>query len=362
MGKIEIVQVLRGLAAFFVMVYHLKTVLPPEHWAKKGMDLVFNSGPAGVDLFFVISGFLMVLIAPRDTGARLQQSKRFLIRRLIRIWPAYFLVTIGYYVTINALNYYPESVARILKSLLFLPLVSEDPPFLGHAFLLVGWSLNYEMYFYLVIAALLPLGRFRWPVFLVVMAIVLIVIPSVFTRFSLDPLRPELFPYTYLNLITNPIVWNFVFGVLTGILFTTAKSRMLLENVFRSSYLTGVVVSASIGLVLTGYFGQHGPTEWGAAMTVVFIALLFFSTSRQASYPRSLVYLGDISYSVYLLHLPVLVASGTVFRRIGITEVEPLMMIIFTSALTLLLSHFSFQLIERRIGDQLRYRFATVGK
>lgn len=354
MNRIEIVQVLRGLAAFFVMIYHLKDALPSDHWLKPGMDLVFNFGPAGVDLFFVISGFLMVLVLPFTGTGKLNQSVQFLLKRFIRIWPLYFLVTIGFYFTINALNYYPDSIQRLVKSLMFIPLASEDPPFLGHAFLLVGWTLNYEMYFYLLVAVLLPLGRFKWGALLGVMLITLVGIPMAFSTFTLDPSQQQLFSAPYLNLITNPIIWDFVFGVLIGIAFRSPRSNALLQRIFRHPFLVAIVLAMAAGLVLSGFFWRHGPTQWGAAMALIFVVLLFYSTARQVSYPRALVYLGDISYSVYLLHLPALVALGTIFRWIGIGKPAPHVLIVCAVVATLVASHFSYQIVEKRGGDMLR--------
>lgn len=362
MNKIEIVQVLRGFAAFFVMVYHLKDALPPDHWAKKGMDLVFNFGPAGVDLFFIISGFLMVLISPSAATGKPYQSVQFLLKRLIRIWPLYFLVTIGFYFTINALHYYPESIQRLIKSLLFIPLAPEDPPFFGHAFLLVGWTLNYEMYFYLLVAALLPFGRFKWAALLGVMLVTLVGIPLAFSGFTLDPSQQHLFRTPYLNLVTSPMIWDFVSGVLIGIAFRNPRSNALLERVFRNPYLVMIVLVTVTGLMLSGFFWRHGPTQWGAAMSLIFVSLLFYSTARQVSYPRLLVYLGDISYSVYLLHIPVLVASGTVFKWVGIGKSAPVGLIVFALVLTLAASHFSYQIVEKKGGEMLRRILVGPGK
>ena len=357
MKKLEIVQVLRGFAASFVMIYHLKDVLPADHRAKQIMDQVFMSGAAGVDLFFIISGFLMVLIMPEDKGSRWKLSMRFLLKRLIRIWPAYIVATLGFYFIINGLNFYPESIKRLAKSLLFLPLASTEPPFFGHAFLLVGWTLNYEMYFYILIAFVLLFGRYKWLVFFVVIGLTLLVIPAGYTHISIDPSDQGLSGAAYLNLITNPIIWNFVAGVIIGMLFNNKSTRTALELFFFKPYRATAMLLVVLFLVFSGFWERHGPLDWGFAMAVVFIVLLFFSTGKEISYPWYLVYLGDMSYSIYLLHLPVLVAANTIFRRMGLEDTEPLLKIALVALMTLLLSHFLFQNVEKKAGNRLRSCF-----
>ena len=141
------IQILRAVAALAVVVMHIGIEL--RYWAKATINWT-EPGNAGVDLFFVISGFIMVFIAWDRFGSR-GAPVDFFVRRLIRIVPLYWLVTTGYVLA----NSYPAS--RIITSYLFVPDFSANAAPLP--VVLQGWTLNYEMFFYLVLALALFLPR-----------------------------------------------------------------------------------------------------------------------------------------------------------------------------------------------------------
>lgn len=131
--KIEIIQIIRFLGAFCIILYH--------------SHLIGEHGYFGVEIFSIISGYIMIY------STRKEKSKRhFLLKRFIRILPLYWLMTCFMYVIICV---YPElsimSEAKpeyLIKSMLFLPFQNSknyDVPILG-----VGWTLNYEVFFYLI--------------------------------------------------------------------------------------------------------------------------------------------------------------------------------------------------------------------
>src|ERR1700730_5517211 len=137
------VQVLRAAAATLVVVFHIGRMIE----IKTGLDIGSwtHAGPAGVDLFFVISGFIMVYTMPKDFSAW-----RFLLRRIIRIAPLYWILTIAYLalVILTARRHIPTT--DIVASFFFLPARDENgmiyPP-IGQ-----GWTLAYEMFFYVALA------------------------------------------------------------------------------------------------------------------------------------------------------------------------------------------------------------------
>ena len=152
-------QVLRAVAALGVVFHHLPIFLE----GKLGLTGVVPPlllGAAGVDLFFVISGFIMVYSSEPLFG-RPHAPRVFLLRRLSRIVPLYWAATsflLGYlllvgvaFVRVNL----PWDV--ILTSYAFIPFPRRDG--LMMPVLNVGWTLNYEMFFYLVFAAAILLPR-----------------------------------------------------------------------------------------------------------------------------------------------------------------------------------------------------------
>ena len=150
---IPTIQYLRAIAAMMVVWHHAREQLP-------GLKFFFPSefGPSGVDLFFVISGFIMVATT---TGPG--RPFNFIARRLIRVVPLYWLLTC----TMVALAWkLPQlfrtidlAPAHVLQSLLFIPHYSPSFPGMAWPVLVPGWTLNFEMFFYAVFAATLSLAQ-----------------------------------------------------------------------------------------------------------------------------------------------------------------------------------------------------------
>ena len=157
------VQILRGIAAVMVVLFHAVPWFDFDAAALPLMQRVFHLwGKSGVDLFFVISGFVIMLSqsrAHRGFGA-------FLYERALRILPLYWLLTAAFMVLLVALPHSfagqpPLTAERILLSFGMLNwlLLREWP------ILFVGWSLEYEALFYLLFALaglVLPLRRAVW--------------------------------------------------------------------------------------------------------------------------------------------------------------------------------------------------------
>ena len=129
-NKIEIIQVLRFFAAFSVMMVHLP---------------IIGFGIWGVDIFFVISGFIMMYVTENN-------QKNFLIKRIIRIVPLYWILTLGVF---SIAIFYPDllnnttaNFEHLIKSLFFVPF---DKNSSGHfPILFLGWTLNFEIIFYIL--------------------------------------------------------------------------------------------------------------------------------------------------------------------------------------------------------------------
>jgi exopolysaccharide production protein ExoZ len=139
-GNLKSLQALRAIAATSVVYYHI--ALPPEATA------IPRFGAFGVDIFFVISGFVMALVVAKG-----QLPRAFAINRITRIVPLYWVLTTG--ILILALTQ-PQlllttrpNLENYIKSLLFIPYFKESGEL--QPMLVVGWTLNYEMFFYLCV-------------------------------------------------------------------------------------------------------------------------------------------------------------------------------------------------------------------
>jgi exopolysaccharide production protein ExoZ len=141
------VQMLRGIAAFLVVFVHLESLC---RMAGFPADATFF-GNSGVDLFFVISGMIMVM----TTAGGRQTPAGFLRNRLARIAPLYWTITLFVFAVALLAPALMQSTAadpiQLLKSLAFVPFARADGAM--HPTVFVGWTLNYEMMFYLLFAA-----------------------------------------------------------------------------------------------------------------------------------------------------------------------------------------------------------------
>jgi peptidoglycan/LPS O-acetylase OafA/YrhL len=203
------IQALRGLAAFAVMMFHYRSAFNLPFYPL-GENL-FISGNMGVPLFFVISGFVMGL-PDYDSGAR--SAWVFSVKRVARIVPLYLFATIIWcYVSIPDFSILRSGadLCDIAKAIIFYPMGGSPAPLFG-AKLFVGWTLNYEMLFYGVLALGILVGR-PWIMIAAVFGCTLWALPATTHKFSMDPFVEYGFPVGYLRVATNPIVWNFLSGV-----------------------------------------------------------------------------------------------------------------------------------------------------
>jgi peptidoglycan/LPS O-acetylase OafA/YrhL len=303
--KLAAVQALRAVAALMVLLYHLVNTAPfgwktSDGSLHQSAALVSAIGFAGVDLFFVISGLVMTITCYDRLGQPGQWAP-FLQRRAARIYPLYWLTTLGVLALCWA---WPELAARdkfgwptLLKSFLLWP--QAEYPIVA-----VGWTLTYEMYFYLVFAGLLTLPR-RW--FLPLLAAWAFTTIGLFTQFR-DPAHLlSADGHLSLPLAASPLALEFIAGCLIG--FLVRQGRMPLPGLALAVGAAALLtVGCSIGLTMPER-AQYGliraATSGGSAALIVYGAAGLDLRGRSAV-PRSLVLLGDASYSIYLTHMYVL--------------------------------------------------------
>ena len=156
--KIHFLQAVRALAASLVVADHALLQISDTSPENRISHLAWALGDAGVYVFFVISGFIMVHISWENFGRRTAPAD-FLWRRLVRIVPLYWLATLA------AMAYHRVSVTHgahagwsdLICSLTFIPYSGDDGGW--HPILPQGWTLNYEMMFYAVFTLGLALPR-----------------------------------------------------------------------------------------------------------------------------------------------------------------------------------------------------------
>lgn len=331
-GRIESLQVLRGIAALLIMAKH----------ALYEVDLIstidfhygnFQHYSVGIDIFFVLSGFIMVYISRNNHGAA--YAKTFMIRRILRIVPPYWFYTLLLAVVAFMM---PQVLGKaellpidLLKSLFFIPFVNNAGDI--QPFLALGWSLNYEMYFYAIFALCLILPA-RYGIWAMAGYFLVSVLSGFF---GLEGVAAEFYG--------RPIILEFLAGAFIGYL--------LLKDIRLPAYFIyvgwGFVAVAVVGLFYTDTLAAHG-IEYSKPLVGIFSVLLLAlpRKAEEAKMPRAGVMIGDSSYTLYLAHP---FAIGAVTQVILLLNwqavIHPWIIFMFICAITIIGSIIAYIFIEK---------------
>jgi exopolysaccharide production protein ExoZ len=259
-----------------VVFAHLKVPIP---WINDSPTAPLSHGQAGVDMFFLISGFIMahgVIESPSTPSA-------FMRRRILRITPLYWLVTVAVFaMALIAPHLFPQVSAdalHLLQSLFFIP--QEKSPVVY-----VGWTLNYEMFFYCLFAVgLLAAGPWR---LLVPMALIvgLVVLGLVF--------GPHHGPIWYV--VTNPMLVEFAGGIVLAVVWRRLGGLAELWAILMAAAFAAIFIGPYVGApwIRVG--------AWGVPAACVATAALALEARGLTARWRPVQLLGDASYSIYLTH------------------------------------------------------------
>jgi exopolysaccharide production protein ExoZ len=282
-GQLVSIQILRAAAALGVTGGHIVSYEFVTQYGLSDALPAFPTGQLGVDVFFVISGLVMVYTSEQYFG-RARGSLEFFLRRLARIVPLYWATTtiilcylVLHYHDLAAVNFTPMLV---LASYLFIPVPHTDgfmAPVNG-----VGWTLNYEMFFYACFSVAVLFSR-RIGVVLLALALLC------FVGFNNAVPQPPPFGYW-----AKPIILEFVFGMMIGL--------ALREGVRIPTIVSLAMVIAAIAVHIV--YRDTRLLGWGvsAALIVGACALSTRSVSCTGPLCRALSFLGDASYALYLVH------------------------------------------------------------
>lgn len=277
---IDNVQVLRGLAALMVVAVHLIDIAQRHPGASFRVSASLeNFGSAGVDLFFVISGFIIAHTA--FMGGR-RRPMEFARQRLWRVVPLYWLLSLPYALMPGGLE-----LGKLVATLAFWP--ASDPYILSTPVMLIGWTLCFEMLFYAAATIVLLRPGHRLLIALLVAYAACWVLADV----------TNLAAFRFLG---NPLILEFLLGVLIAWIAPRLPAPMgPLAIVAGIGWFAGVMA-----LGLEGH-GFHDPAVWsrllvwGAPSALIVLGAVVMAPWRHAVM-RPLLLVGAASYSIYLAH------------------------------------------------------------
>lgn len=284
------VQYLRGLAAFGVVLFHvIPKVFGKEAEARYGVGIL----AAGVDLFFVISGYLIWMTTLRPSASPGEWWKA----RLIRIVPLYWLALLAALAIRSADGAAMPTFQEIWRAFAFIPVrdsrTGDITPFFS-----TGWTLNYEFFFYAVMALALFLRSPRSR---------LIVMLGVFG--GLVAMRSVADPGNPIHVrMTSPILFEFLFGI--GVALVVRRLAALESRIIIGG---GLIILAALFLIMVSprLFYSSAPRllTFGIPSAMILLGVILVEPLLQRFPLAFLKLVGDSSYSLYLIHPLVIVPS-----------------------------------------------------
>lgn len=338
-------QYLRGIAALMVVYHHISFQL-----LKAGSPLILpfaGTGAAGVDIFFVISGFIMWI----TTRSQNITTGQFIYRRLIRVVPLYWAVTI----MLLALAYFMPALLETTKfdlehatlSMLFIPMA--HPQLDGEVlpFFIQGWTLNYEMFFYGIFALAMAISTSA--MFGIIAAVLFAFVLAGFI------VTPE---NAVLKFYSSTLLLEFIAGMALGWFYLRwpAIPRRIAWWLIAISLLL-LFLSAKFGY----FYGPNGfaPERafiWGAAGLALVAGAVYLTGSLRGTGSGPLWWLGESSYSLYLTHIFVLPVVALIWRKLGLgfDANEAVVFVGVSLLISAIVGWMSFVSFERPVTSFLR--------
>lgn len=334
---INTIQYLRALAATAIVVYH-SLVHIAEQNAGWPTGYVLQSG---LDLFFVISGFIMWSTTANATTT----PSQFLYRRAMRIVPIYWLATLAMF----AMPFISRTISggtvqdlwHLIGSLLFIPHEAPNDPGRYYPVLVTGWTINFEAYFYGLFAlALLVVDRTRRFLAIITCLAALVCIGSVS-------------PNQAISWSTSPLMLEFGLGLVIAWLYAGGRAS---PAIIACAIVTGCLlfvaqISDANALEVSRFLRFGLPSALLVSVAIV--------VDRHVARPvHVLRFLGDASYSIYLMHLFTVGAVAAVWYRLGLWHVSGgiLAYLIVSVLVSLCFAAISYILLERPIWRWARGR------
>jgi exopolysaccharide production protein ExoZ len=344
MKTIVNIQVLRFIAAAMVLFSHVQHEILNRAFFEKNsfepIEPVFWAG--GVDIFFIISGFIMFYLHSEDF-AKPHASPKFLVKRLVRIVPLYWLFTLLMIFASLAFRdqvaHAEMSISHIAASFLFIPVQNSYGWY--YPVLMLGWTLNFEMLFYVIFCASLAFRRPIGVTTIIILLLILSAVPFVVTISST--------PFAFW---CNPIVLEFLFGM------WLAQSKLRGVRLGRWTAIPLVIAGLAAmiafkALDIPGHYWNWRPLWMGLPAFLICAGAILVDDRGGAGIVRRAASLGgDASYALYLSHPFAIGLTALLFVKLGVAS--PWSYVLFASISAIAIAVATHLVIERPILERLR--------
>lgn len=303
------IQSMRGLAVLLVIMVHLHHTEQKYSFGPHLLGAWFPIGTSGVDIFLVVSGFVLTYLAFGHIG-RASYARSYAYARVSRVYPVYILATallVPLYLAQPTLfNAAEDHQVSLWRSLLLIPDVRLP-------LIPVAWTLHHELYFYLVFGAMLLFPERHLPKAMLVWLLVTAAL------IGWGQHVPRLQQGAFERVLFNPINLEFILGMAAA--YTVVHGPRRGATACLRGALLWVAVAYSIWLAVTGDYGVSDGWRvaiYGLPVTLFIYGIVVRELDQGRVFWSKLAWIGNGAYSIYLTHLMVLVVMGRLWARFGV--------------------------------------------
>ncbi|MFD2740027.1 acyltransferase family protein [Sulfitobacter aestuarii] len=295
--QLQSLQAVRAVAALLVVMFHMNVHTLPDTLSAPSLWRGFDMGYAGVEVFFVLSGFIMFYVHSGDFG-RPDRFWSYLSKRFTRIYPFFWLVLV--LIVLLRLGSGGEVPGALTLAVSAMLLPFKELHVLG-----VQWTLSFEMLFYLIFGLLilnLRIGLLLGGLWFAICAILALIGSST---------TAILFLFSAYNLL-------FLLGLLAAMLWPRVTSGA--PVLFGLGIMIFLVTGLGEALGGVEYYKPLRTLLYGVGGAFIIAALAALENAARLRVPQFLVFLGNASYAIYLIHIAAMSITAFVLKKLGLGD------------------------------------------
>jgi exopolysaccharide production protein ExoZ len=333
--NLKSLQILRAIAALSVVYYHINAA---PHFGK-----------FGVDIFFIISGFVMSMII--ENG---QKPYTFVVNRITRIVPLYWVLTLCLFILSaikpDLLDTTTANIFNFLKSIFFVPYFKESGQL--HPMLVVGWTLNYEMFFYfcLWVSIIVMITR---KIYALITIFLLTIFFLLADNYLINPVLKSFF--------NNSIIFEFILGMLA---FKIYKIRLMkkINNVV-------LLIISILSYFFMAYYEVIGTDIarvfiYGIPSLILILSVTALEETKfmeNNSLTKILALIGNGSYAIYLSHLYVVLAIQRIgHEKLNLMDPTTPLGVAVTLFFSIIVGHILYTHVDKPLSGYFRKKLTKI--